>query len=362
VKAEHAIWFSYVAADDINTKNAFHPRRELYKFLDTQSRRKVSTCLQTLESWTPSDMLQVTADLYDWQILSFSWTDQQQWHVTSVRGCLNSRQVFIGFMSLGSDPTSGQPNHWQPIFPLQKFYDVELRESEYRAQPVGYTLKDFEDYKSLLDSENIKSSLHIPDKIGQPLGKELTLVSASKNSLYQSSIFASSLGLLESFPRSDPLLRADGQHSVVPERLVPPAMCFVFPRRTMAGVKVHIPHGEKHVASKTAIQTLLQVPSSPLALQPKSLVAQPKSLVAQSKSLVPQPKPFNTSTPVKPDLGLQILDPVLLQRLQQEGYAPPFPLDLFKSSVLLNDMKGKGRLLQYVQMMQLYSRSSALPR
>ena len=81
---------------------------------------------------------------------------------------------------------------------------------------------------------------------------------------------------------------------MVLERLVPLAMCFVLPQRTIVSVEEHLRVYRVEKKIKIAIQDLLQ---------------------RSSNTFVQQVKPLDTSSIVKLDLSLGISDQLLLQCL-----------------------------------------------
>ncbi|GAP91968.1 hypothetical protein SAMD00023353_5700440 [Rosellinia necatrix] len=120
VKAEHYAYFKHVLGDKT------HPRHDLYARLNTQF---FATCgpiprdgkfptthkfkanlwqlLHIPHCWTPSVMQQITADLYNIHLVTFTY-DRRKNVCTevSIRGAYNSRHVFMLFES---------NNHFQPL-------------------------------------------------------------------------------------------------------------------------------------------------------------------------------------------------------------------------------------------------------
>ena len=284
-------------------------------------------------------MAQVTADLYDWQIFVFAWATEKEWLVDCVWGCLNSRQVFIGFMSTGMDPTDGQPNHWQPIFPLVKFYQFELRDSEYRAHPPAYNTKEFDDFESLIKSDTAQYP-ETTFEATKKIEKGLYLLGGHKwmPGAYKQSIFGSDLGYItsSSWRDSHPI----SSQRVVPERLIPPAICFVSPQLTMASVQEHLGMQGLEKSTECAIMAFLMGPAS---------------------TLPPLSKSSNTGPLPKADMSANLQNHTLLQLLHKEGFTPPFSPDLFESDALLKAMVAKGHVREFAEMLYLYTRGGSLP-
>ena len=80
-----------------------------------------------------------------------------------------------------------------------------------------------------------------------------------------------------------------------------------------------------------------------------------------SATSMPQPLSHSTTPLVKAHLNTLVINPDLLQRLQHEGFTPPFPADLFQSNTLLNAIKVKGRVQQYAELLWLYAIGSTVP-
>lgn len=342
VKAEHAIWYRYVTSQD---RQHMHPRSTLYTSDNLEAKQQLKGCLEKVGAWTSALMAQVTADLYDWQIFVFSWNSEKGWHVTAVRGCLNSRQVFIGFMSTSNDPTTGTKNHWQPIFPLAKLYQLSLRDSEYRAHPPVYNTCSFNDFESLIQSDNPifpDSSFKTPE---QTIDNRQLLVMGGHRRIpgpYNDSIFAGDLGYITSMSRTGHILSSSKTYSSqreVPERLIPPAMCFVTPQLTMADVREHVGTVGFQKDTELAILAFLKERPSPLALQSQ---------------------PSNTTPLVKADSSSYLMNPALVHLLQKEGIAEPFSPDLFESDTLLKTMMVDGRVQEYAEMLYLYTTGGSL--
>ncbi|ORY65504.1 uncharacterized protein BCR38DRAFT_432964 [Pseudomassariella vexata] len=102
-----------------------HPRYELYqtlnnRFFDTASpasepdrgkfKANIWQMLLLAHTWTPGVMQQITADLYNICIITFSYKADhlREFEVSevSVRGTYNSRHIFLGFVN---------DNHFQPM-------------------------------------------------------------------------------------------------------------------------------------------------------------------------------------------------------------------------------------------------------
>ncbi|KAI0150741.1 hypothetical protein GGR57DRAFT_471408, partial [Xylariaceae sp. FL1272] len=117
VKAEHLEYMFHVLSDE------HHPRHDLYakelntKFFATRGsagdhpdfKANLWQLLHMPHTWTPSVMQQVTADLYNIHLITFT-LDRQSMSCTevSIRGVYNSRHVFMLFVD---------GNHFQPLMP-----------------------------------------------------------------------------------------------------------------------------------------------------------------------------------------------------------------------------------------------------
>ncbi|KAH8681275.1 hypothetical protein BX600DRAFT_16968 [Xylariales sp. PMI_506] len=115
IKAEHLAFVHYVLA------TPGHARHELYKDqLNARFFRTASTAdlgvtftanmyqvLHMPHAWTPSLMQQVTADLYNICIITFTLEGEDLVVNTALRGCYNSRHVFLQFAG----------NHYRPMCP-----------------------------------------------------------------------------------------------------------------------------------------------------------------------------------------------------------------------------------------------------
>ncbi|KAI1340265.1 hypothetical protein F5Y15DRAFT_423241 [Xylariaceae sp. FL0016] len=114
VKAEHLAYLYQVL------RNEHHPRHKLYtelnsKFFQTRSvcgpsfRANLWQILHTPHAWTPGVIQQVTADLYNVCLITFTYdAEKGTCSETSVRGAYNSRHLFMLYVG---------GNHFQPMIP-----------------------------------------------------------------------------------------------------------------------------------------------------------------------------------------------------------------------------------------------------
>ncbi|KAI1149291.1 hypothetical protein F4825DRAFT_453596 [Nemania diffusa] len=112
IKAEHLTYLQHVLSDKT------HPRHELYAKLNSQffeshgpatSKFKANLwqLLHMPHAWTPGVMQQITADLYNIHLVTFTYKSHQNMcSEVSVRGAYNSRHVFMLFID---------GNHFQPL-------------------------------------------------------------------------------------------------------------------------------------------------------------------------------------------------------------------------------------------------------
>ena len=244
-------------------------------------------------------------------------------------------------MGVGSNPETGT-NHWQPIFPVGKVWGrLDVRHSEYRANIPTPTEEELKDLEALVlsDTPNAPNTMFTP--LLKEFGPGVTMLGENRRPprSYNSSIFGGSLGLITSPPRSDwsDLKQLERE---VPDRLVPPAMSVVWPQLTTARVREHIGLQGFDQDSERAIMAMLKLASA---------------------TSMPQSSSHSTTPLVKAHLNTLVMNPDLLQRLQHEGFTPPFPVDLFQSDTLLNAMKVKGRVQQYAELLWLYTMGRTLP-
>ncbi|KAI1267042.1 hypothetical protein F5Y18DRAFT_444786 [Xylariaceae sp. FL1019] len=117
VKAEHLEYMFHVLSD------SHHPRHDLYakelntKFFLTRGsagdhpdfKANLWQLFHMPHTWTPGVMQQITADLYNIHLVTFT-VERTEWKCTevSVRGVYNSRHVFMLFVD---------GNHFQPLLP-----------------------------------------------------------------------------------------------------------------------------------------------------------------------------------------------------------------------------------------------------
>ncbi|KAK9776597.1 putative OTU domain-containing protein [Seiridium cardinale] len=159
VKAEHLSYVYHAL------KNPSHSRHELYSeklnkkfFLTAAATRKGEAVakfyanmwqvLYMAHAWTPALMQQVTADLYNICLITFTRAGQPHDSTiteTAVRGSFNSRHIFLQFVD---------QNHFQPMCPNQ------YRPSEFRYPRV--TVDKTAKYDNAPKATSNKSSLQHP--------------------------------------------------------------------------------------------------------------------------------------------------------------------------------------------------------
>lgn len=113
VKAEHLAYLHHVLTEQRHARHRLYAEHLNSRFFDTSAaglstfRANLWQMLHMPHTWTPAVMAQVTADLYNICLITFT-LEHNAVTETSVRGVYNSRHVFLNF-------THG--NHFRPMIP-----------------------------------------------------------------------------------------------------------------------------------------------------------------------------------------------------------------------------------------------------
>ncbi|KAI1853274.1 hypothetical protein JX266_001980 [Neoarthrinium moseri] len=135
VKAEHLSYAYHVLSTPGHARHDLYSNELNQKFFKTAStadggqifRANMYQGLHLAHAWTPALMQQVTADLYNICVITFTRGDNMTITETAVRGSYNSRHIFLQFVD---------DNHFQPMCP-NRFAPSEFRYPRVTAEATA---------------------------------------------------------------------------------------------------------------------------------------------------------------------------------------------------------------------------------